>query len=107
MGHNFCCGSGCLIRHWPYYFIGIRFAIAFLFLGLIYWRRLLNLSPSAIKAGIIIGIFLFAGYAFQTVGLKYTTASNAGFITGLAVILVPLFSAIVSRKFPVRQLLPV
>lgn len=84
----------------PYYFIGIRFAIAFAFLALIYWRRLLNLSLGAFKAGLIIGLFLFAGYAFQTVGLKYTTASNAGFITGLAVILVPLFSALIIKKLP-------
>jgi hypothetical protein len=30
------------------------------------------------------GLALFAGYGFQTVGLQYTTASNAGFITGLS-----------------------
>jgi hypothetical protein len=32
---------------------------------------------------VVIGLALFAGYGFQTVGLQYTTASNAGFITGL------------------------
>lgn len=84
----------------PYYFIGIRFAIAFAFLAIFYWRRLLNINLATLKAGTIIGLFLFAGYVFQTVGLKYTTASNAGFITGLAVILVPLFAAIFSRKLP-------
>ncbi|GAH31793.1 unnamed protein product, partial [marine sediment metagenome] len=32
------------------------------------------------------------GYAFQTVGLKYTTATKTGFITGLSVVLVPIIS---------------
>lgn len=84
----------------PYYFIGIRFALAFAFLGLIYWKRFALLDRETLKAGFIIGIFLFAGYAFQTVGLKYTTASNAGFITGLAVVLVPLISSILTKKLP-------
>jgi hypothetical protein len=35
-----------------------------------------------VGAGAVAGLALFAGYGFQTVGLQYTTASNAGFITG-------------------------
>ncbi|GAB6181968.1 DMT family transporter [Desulfotomaculum defluvii] len=84
----------------PYYFIGIRFALAFAFLGLIYRKRFQNITAETVKAGSIIGVFLFAGYALQTIGLKYTTASNAGFITGLAVVLVPLFTALISKKLP-------
>lgn len=41
------------------------------------------------KKGWILGLFLFGGYLFQTVGLRYTTPSNAAFITSLSVILVP------------------
>jgi drug/metabolite transporter (DMT)-like permease len=41
-------------------------------------------KPPDPGAGILIGLFLFAGYAFQTFGLSYTTASKAGFITGLS-----------------------
>ncbi|MEG6522263.1 DMT family transporter [Desulfotomaculum sp. 1211_IL3151] len=84
----------------PYYFIGIRFAIAFAFLALIYGKRFRNIDKATLKAGSFIGVFLFMGYAFQTVGLKYTTASNAGFITGLAVVLVPLFTALITKKIP-------
>jgi len=47
--------------------------------------------------GIILGILLFASYAFQTVALKYTSASNTGFLTGLNVVLVPLFGALLFR----------
>jgi drug/metabolite transporter (DMT)-like permease len=41
------------------------------------------------------GVFLTAGYLFQTLGLQHTTASNAGFITGLFVVLTPLLGAAV------------
>ena len=47
--------------------------------------------------GSILGALLFASYAFQTVALKYTSASNTGFLTGLSVVLVPLFGAALFR----------
>ncbi|MGB9802360.1 MAG: DMT family transporter [Desulfofundulus sp.] len=84
----------------PYYFLGIRFLLAFLFLAAIYHRQLKNLDPKTLKAGCIIGIALFGGYAFQTVGLQYTTASNAGFITGLSVVLVPVINSLFTGKTP-------
>jgi drug/metabolite transporter (DMT)-like permease len=60
-------------------------------------------GPSgALAAGALIGLALFAGYGFQTVGLQYTTASNAGFITGLSVVLTPLLGAVVLRQAPGR-----
>ncbi len=43
-----------------------------------------------LKSSIIAGIALFAGASFQQVGLVYTTAGKAGFITGLYVVIVPL-----------------
>ncbi len=60
-------------------------------------------GPSgALTAGALIGLALFAGYGFQTVGLQYTTASNAGFITGLSVVLTPLLGALLLRQAPGR-----
>jgi drug/metabolite transporter (DMT)-like permease len=84
----------------PYYFIGIRFCAAFIFLALLFWKRFRKADCKTLSAGLLIGIFLFAGYAFQTVGLKYTSASKAGFITGMAVVLVPLLYAGLTRRLP-------
>ncbi len=81
-------------------FLAIRFAIAFLFLALLFRRRLAAAGWPAVRASLIIGLFLFAGYAFQTAGLKYTSAANAGFITGLSVALVPCFAAVAGRRLP-------
>lgn len=49
-------------------------------------------------SGVMLGIWLFAGYAFQTLGLLYTTPAKSGFITGLCVVLVPVFSMFILKK---------
>jgi drug/metabolite transporter (DMT)-like permease len=48
--------------------------------------------------GLLLGLILFAGATFQQAGIVYTTAGNAGFITGLYVILVPLFGMFTGQK---------
>ena len=53
--------------------------------------------------GVLVGLALFAGYAFQTFGLRETTPAKAGFITGLSVVLVPLGQAIFLRRPPRRN----
>lgn len=88
----------------PFSFNGIRFTIAAILLGgwlLLFEKdQLKQLNKKLILSGIIMGIFLFIGYAFQTAGLLYTTSSKAGFITGLSVVLVPLFSFLMLKIKP-------
>ncbi len=50
------------------------------------------------KKGWFLGIFLFGSYLFQTIGLNYTTPSNAAFITSLSVILVPMVLFLKGQK---------
>ena len=57
-----------------------------------------RLNEKLLIHGGVLGCLLFASYAFQTVGLKYTSASNTGFLTGLSVVLVPLFGALFFRQ---------
>lgn len=81
-------------------FLAIRFAIAFACLALVYRQRLAAAGRPAGRPALLVGLCLFAGYAFQTAGLQYTTASSAGFITGLSVVLVPCFAALIARRLP-------
>lgn len=48
--------------------------------------------------GLLAGLVLFLGSSFQQVGLVYTSAGNAGFITGLYVIMVPILGLIGGRR---------
>jgi drug/metabolite transporter (DMT)-like permease len=52
----------------------------------------------SIKGGIVAGILLFCGASLQQIGIIYTTAGNAGFITGFYVVLVPLFGIFFRHK---------
>lgn len=83
-----------------YNFLAIRFLLAFLFSSLIFYRNLKNTNRETLLYGIIIGVVLFSGYAFQTVGLNYTTASKSGFITGFSVVIVPFISALLLKQAP-------
>jgi drug/metabolite transporter (DMT)-like permease len=84
----------------PFLFLAIRFSLATLIIWLVYSKRISLVDKVTLKAGIILGIFLFLGYAFQTVGLKYTAASKSAFITGLFVIMVPPLSVLIVKEKP-------
>ncbi len=85
----------------PFTFNGLRFALGCLsLLPLLYLTRKRELIPSSIRpqtgrktmvlGGSLAGLALFLGASLQQVGLVYTTAGKAGFITGLYVVIVPL-----------------
>ena len=70
----------------------VLLALAFVLLAVGYHRAWKTIQKSHIAAGALVGLCLAAGYQFQTIGLVRTTPSKSAFITGLVVVLVPLFS---------------
>lgn len=78
-------------------FLSQRFLIAAVLMLPLALVRANKMNVKLLTHGCILGILLFASYAFQTVALKYTSASNTGFLTGLNVLLVPLFGALLFR----------
>ena len=93
----------------PFLFNGLRFLIGAVVLlpfarrGVASSNKLLGGMETRWKNlpwMLLAGAFLFSGATFQQFGLKYTTAGNAGFITGLYVVLIPLFMAFVWRQWP-------
>lgn len=82
----------------PFWFLTLRFLVAAL-LALPLLRRRKRLC----QAPVILGIFLFGGYFFQTWGLRYTTAQKSGLITGLSVVLVPLIARFLGERVTRRM----
>ena len=79
-------------------FLGYRFGAATIVVAIVFRRQLAALSREGWIAGAVMGAFLTAGYVFQTLGLEQTSSSNAGFITGLFVVITPLLGALVLRQ---------
>ena len=81
-----------------YNFLMLRFGIAVLML-LLFSIKTARPGPGYDKNGAILGLLLFIGYAFQTVGLNYTTAST-GLYHRFSAVIVPILSAIMLKKKP-------
>ena len=99
-GMTFIMVKQAIVEVGVYPFLFLRFTLSFICMILIFARRLTKIDKSVAFSGTLLGVFLFLAYAFQTTGLAYTSASNAGFITGLNVIFVPVLSIVVFRRMP-------
>ena len=86
----------------PVLFLALRFTLATAALLVLFrgsWSHPRNPRWS-LAGGALAGVFLFSGYAFQTIGLQYTTAPKSAFLTGLTAVMTPLLAAIVYRSRP-------
>ncbi len=103
-GSTFVVVKRALLEISTMYFLAIRFAFAGACMLLIFASAFRKADPLAVwrglRGGATAGLFLWLGYVLQTFGLKYTTAGNSGFLTGAYIVLVPLISAGVYRKWP-------
>ena len=92
----------------PFAYLVGRFAIATLVVVPSFLRALRPPSPPVdrrllLRAGVIAGVLLFGGYAAQTVGLQFTSASTSAFVTGLYVMITPIIEAVIRRRLPGRR----
>lgn len=78
----------------PLLFNAVRMGLAAVLMAAIFRRELTRITPGALRMGALVGVFLWAGYELQTTGLRLTTPSKSGFLTGVSVALVPLVLAV-------------
>jgi len=79
-------------------FLFTRFLMAVLVMVLIRPQVLKLLTKDLLLRGLAAGVFLGGGYIFQTIGLANTGAAITGFVTGLYVVLTPLFAGIIFKE---------
>ena len=84
----------------PFYLVGIRNLAGGIFLSLVFFKRVKNISKRDIILSIPVGIALFLGFFLQTMSSKFITASKVAFFTGSYIIFIPFFSWIVYKKSP-------
>jgi threonine/homoserine efflux transporter RhtA len=78
-------------------FLAVRFTIAAVALLLVAPRAVARLSPLARRRGAALGLVYGAAQLLQTAGLGHTSASVSGFVTGMYVVMTPLFAALLFR----------
>ena len=94
-------GSKSVLAYFePMYIIAIRFCLATAFMVLIFSKKLKEIKKSDIINGGIVGVVLFAAFALQLIGLKYTTAGKQAFLAGTYVVMVPFLFWMFYRKRP-------
>lgn len=84
----------------PFAFNAVRFAVGSLALTIVLgWQRLRATPGDELRGGIFLGLLLFVAASLQQIGMVWTTAGKAGFITGLYIVIVPLLMALVWREW--------
>lgn len=97
-GSTFVLIKNALADITPLLFNAVRMTLAATVLGAIYWKSLRRMSRAAFVGGFLTGLMMYAGYEFQTTGLKLTTPSKSAFLTGMSVVLVPIVLRLGWRK---------
>lgn len=99
-GATFTLVKAALADATPLLFNLIRMALATVALAAINFRQLKSITAAQLRAGVSAGVFLAAGYQFQTLGLTMTSAAKSAFLTGLVVVFVPALTLVPAFRPP-------
>ncbi|MBG9982094.1 DMT family transporter [Aerococcaceae bacterium DSM 111020] len=97
-GSSFAMNQVAMMAYTPFQLLALRYVIAAEILIVLNFKQLFRTAKNTWLKGTILGIVLYAAYAFQTKGLSLTTATNNAFLTSLNVILVPFISSVFMKR---------
>lgn len=83
--------------------MGIRFMLAFFIMLIFFNKKLLLADKSSVYAGLIVGAVYFVVMSFETFSLKTCDSSTTAFLENTAIVMVPLFEALLSKKMPLPK----
>lgn len=88
----------------PLTIVALRSVIAFVFMWLLFYKRMIRVNWQTLKYSAIVGALLFGIFVGLLLGTKYTSASTAGFLTTTTVVLVPILQMFITRKLPKKNI---
>jgi drug/metabolite transporter (DMT)-like permease len=97
-GNGFVASEIALDTMTPIQILALRFVIAAIIMIMFSFKKLKNIEKELLKKGILLGVILYFAFAFQTVGLVYTTPSKNAFLTAVNVIIVPFIAFVINKK---------
>ena len=80
--------------------LAIRFLIAFVLLFLVFFKKMIHIDKQTLIGGVAIGVAFFATMAGETLALNTLDSSTTSFVEHVAIVLVPIFESILTRKLP-------
>ncbi len=98
MGIAFVFVKDAVTGYSTFVFLFWRFLISTIILSVIFQKYIRQISSKLVKTSSVCGISLFLSILFQTIGLKYTTVANSAFITGMVVMLIPIFKLVFYKR---------
>jgi drug/metabolite transporter (DMT)-like permease len=99
-GFNFILVKLAVGQMSPVYYVALRFLVGSVFLLPFSWKQMRALDRRGWLIGLGVGVLLFGGFALQTIGLTSTSPGVSGFLTGLYVIIVPIFIGLFTGRWP-------
>ena len=102
-GSTFVVTKGILDVASPLAYTSIRFILAALIVRFLFSGSAFSARRGVVAPGVVLGLLLFAGFAFQTIGLQYTSASKSAFFTGMLVVFTPIFHIAAQKWFSLPQ----
>ena len=87
----------------PMSILAVRFTLSFLLLSIIFFRKLTACSKASLRGGIILGVLYTVCMIFEMYGLRLIDTGVSSLIENMAIILVPVYVAVLTRTMPKRK----
>ena len=94
----------CLNYSTELHIISFRFLIAFAISLIFLQRKIFPIKIREILYSLVLSVLLFMVFITMTIGVKYTTATNASFLISLSVIFIPFFSWVFNKEKPKKSI---
>ena len=94
----------CLNYSTEFHIISFRFLIAFVVSLIFLQKKIFPVKRTEFLYSLLLGALLFLVFIAMTIGVKYTTATNASFLISLSVIFIPFFSWIFNKEKPKKSI---
>ena len=99
-GTSFIFSKALLNTMTPMGILAVRFVLAFLILAVIYHKKLLHAAKADLYGGVVLGVLYFICMVFEMFGLERVDTGVSALIENMAIVLVPIYAAILTRSLP-------
>ncbi len=102
-GTSFLFSKVLLQSMMPMSVLAVRFTLAFLILGAVFFKKLAGCTKESLRGGIILGVLYTVCMTFEMYGLRLIDTGVSSLIENMAIVLVPLYVAVLTRTMPKRK----